>query len=70
MSYFGQTHSLTDGRWHVVVTFYRFEKGKSLKDREIFSIDEIEELHEIIERGPDFHSIISINITHNQHNGF
>jgi len=49
----------TDLRWHAVA-IYRTEGGPVAAEHRF---EEIEELHDIIERGPDWNCITSITIT-------
>ena len=45
-------------RWHAVITF----SGDAGPYDVIHDFEELEELHDIVERGPDWHSILSIKI--------
>ena len=46
-------------RWHATI-YYRSETGGVDVDHDI---EEIEDLHDIVERGPDWHAIDKIVIT-------
>lgn len=46
-------------RWHAIVT-YRTEAGPFTLDHDF---EELEDLHDIIERGPNWHCIIDIVVT-------
>ena len=45
-------------RWWVEIT-YRTDKGPCIVG---YDIEEIEELHDIVELGPDWHSIMDIHV--------
>lgn len=47
-------------RWKVVIT-YRMERGPYLDVTH--DIEELEELHALVERGPDWNTIIKIEVT-------
>lgn len=47
-------------RWHVLITYLGGNHGESL------DIEELSELHDIIERGPDWNLIESIEIQLNR----
>jgi hypothetical protein len=49
----------TEKRWHVVAT-YRAHCGPVPVD---YEIEELEELQEIIEQGPDWNALIDVKIT-------
>lgn len=49
-------------RWTAVVT-YRTNNGPVDVEHEI---EELEDLHDLIERGPDWNTIVSIVITYNR----
>lgn len=50
----------TDSRWHVKVIY-----NTIILSTKEFDIEELEDLHDIIEQGPDWNSIDKIEITYN-----
>jgi len=52
-------------RWWVEIT-YRTDKGPCIVE---YDMEELEELHNIVERGPNWNSILDIRVKYNRTTG-
>lgn len=50
-----------DKRWRALLV-YNTDQGPQVRD---VYFEEIEELHDIVEEGPDFHTLINITVVQN-----
>jgi len=52
------TNMLTDGRWRIETTYTMLNTEQTF----LFCVDELSDLHDIVEQGPDFNALKSVHI--------